>query len=303
MSDAHPLSAAVAVAVGIDIGGTHLKAVLIDALGNILNQTQADTLDSPAGLIAGVQAVLREWSVPVSMPLGIACPGLASPDARSIAHMPGRMQSVVGLDFTSALGRSTFVLNDAHAATLGEHGFGSAKGRRSVLMLTLGTGVGGGIVLDGRLVRGSSGRAGHLGHMTINHAGPRDITGTPGSIEDAIGNHTITQRSAGRFTSTQALIEAIRQGDAHASAVWQHSVDALAAHIVSLINALDPQAIVIGGGIASAGELLFARLREAMSRIEWKPMGVVVDVVPAMLGSCAGAVGAARFALSPECRG
>src|SRR5439155_19525182 len=142
--------------------------------------------------------------------IGLSAPGLAAADGRSIACMPERLQGLEGLDWTEYLGasRTVPVLNDGHAAWLGEAWVGAARGFQNVILLTLGTGVGGAALVDGRLLRGQIGRAGHLGHLSLDPDGPPDCTGTPGSIETAIGNCTIQERSRGRFQATHDLIAA-----------------------------------------------------------------------------------------------
>jgi len=290
------------VAVGIDIGGTRVKSVLIDADGVVLNEDERDSVEGAAALTALAVSILKAFNVEQDLPIGIACPGLAQQDHRSIACMPGRLEGLEGLDFGQAVGREVLVLNDAHAATLGEAVLGAAAGRKYVVMLTLGTGVGGGVVIDGRLYTGAFGRAGHFGHTTVNAGGPLDICNMPGSIEDAIGNHTIHERTAGKFASTRELVHAAEGGDAQARAVWHASIDCLAAAVASLVNAFDPEAVVIGGGIASAADQLFEPLAKAMDRMEWRPLGAAVPILPAALGTQAGALGAALFALRPELR-
>src|SRR5205823_7874924 len=146
--------------------------------------------------------------------IGLSAPGLAAADGRSIVCMPERLQGLEGLDWTKFLSaaRTVPVLNDAHAALLGEAWVGAARGLQNVVMLTLGTGVGGAAMVDGRLLRGHLGRAGHLGHICLNPLGTPDVTGTPGSLEDAIGNCTIGARTHGRFQSTHDLVAAYRSG-------------------------------------------------------------------------------------------
>jgi glucokinase len=224
---------------------------------------------------------------------------LAARDGTHIAFMPGRLHGLENLRWQEALHQPqpVPVLNDAHAALLGEIWQGAARGRRDVVLLTLGTGVGGAIVSDGRLLRGHLGRAGHLGHLTVDHHGPPTITGTPGGIEIAIGNATVTDRTHGRFTMTRDLAAAAQTGDAIAQAVWDESVHALAAHIAGLICALDPELIVIGGGIAELDEFLFAPLRAHLDVMEWRPQGQRVEIRKAALGNWAGAYGAAFQAL------
>jgi len=135
-----------------------------------------------------------------------------------------------------------------------------------------------------------------LGHISLDPEGAPDICGTPASLEDAIGNCTVEPRSDGRFKTTHDLIAAHQAGDEFASKVWLKSVKALAAGIAGLINVLDPETVIIGGGIARAGEALFQPLREHLDQMEWSPTGSKVRIEPAKLGEFAGAHGAARRA-------
>ncbi|HEX6716537.1 MAG TPA: ROK family protein [Pyrinomonadaceae bacterium] len=180
---------------------------------------------------------------------------------------------------------------------LGEVWQGAAKGYRNVILLTLGTGVGGAVLVDGRLIKGQIGRAGHLGHISVNSDGPPDIVNTPGSLEQMIGNYNLTERSAGRFTSTRKLVQAHLQGDGEATKIWLRSIFHLAAVIASFINSFDPEIVIIGGGIAQAGSALFDPLRQQLDQFEWRPMGHRVPIIPAMLGEKAGAIGAAYHAI------
>jgi glucokinase len=178
---------------------------------------------------------------------------------------------------------------------------GAARGFKNVILLTLGTGVGGAAMVDGRLLRGHIGRAGHLGHSSLDPDGPPDCAGTPGSIEVAIGNCTIEERSGGRFHTTHDLIAAHLKGDAEASEIWLKSVKALAAAVCSFINILDPEAVIVGGGIARAGAALFGPLQRFLERMEWRPGGHRARILPAQLGEYAGAFGAARNSLPHDC--
>jgi glucokinase len=132
-----------------------------------------------------------------------------------------------------------------------------------------------------------------LGHVSLNPEGAPDIANAPGSLEDAIGQHSLAARSAGRFVSTRELVEAFRQGSAEAAEVWLRSVRALGAAIAGFVNILDPELIVIGGGIADADESLFGPLRSVLDQFEWRPGGARVRLVKAILGPNAGAAGAA----------
>jgi glucokinase len=231
--------------------------------------------------------------------VGVCAPGLAAADERCIAHLPGKLAGLAGLDWTTALGRTALVpvLNDAHAALLGEVWAGAARGRRHVVLLTLGTGVGGAVLCDGHLLRGAIGRAGHLGHMSLQIDGPVSIVGMPGAVEMMIGDCSLATRSGGRFHRTADLVAAHRAGDPAATAVWRQAVRALGHAVASFINLFDPELVVLGGGIARAGDDLLSPLAVELDRLEWRPGGHRVPVVPATLGEWAGALGAAAHAL------
>jgi len=286
--------------LGIDLGGTHVKGLVVDEWGRVHAEDTRPTEDGAAGawrdnvrrVVAGLQGRFPTIAV-----AGLCAPGLASRDEKMIMSMPGRLQGLEGLDWSNELRLPTVVLNDAHAALLGEVWLGAARGGTNVLMVTLGTGVGGAAMVDGRLLRGHLGRAGHVGHLSLDPAGEPDIVRTPGSLEDAMGDCTVGRRSGGRFATTRELVAAVIAGDEAARAVWERSTGVLGAALAGLINVLDPQMIVLGGGIAAAGEVLFTPLRVALDRMEWRIGATGVALVPAKLGAQAGAFGAVYRAL------
>jgi glucokinase len=289
------------VFIGIDIGGTNIKAVAVARDGAELARAMLPTDDGaePGYKTAVPQIVAQlEKDYGAAKGIGISSPGLAARDGRTIVWMMGRMAGVMGFDWTTHLKRPTkvYVLNDAHAALLGEVWLGAAAGKSNVVLLTLGTGVGGAIMCDGRLLKGHLGRAGHLGHLSLNPNGKLDIVNTPGSVEDAIGDCTIERRSDGKFKSTRDLVAAIKT-DPHAAKVWHESIRALAAAIASIVNAVDPEIVVLGGGMMAAGEALLGPLQADLDRFEWRPTGDKVRIVPAAMGDFAGAFGAAYNAI------
>jgi glucokinase len=287
--------------IGVDLGGTNIKIVVVSDDGSVLDYRTCDTADTEGSWAQTIKTNLHEIEtrrVQAPCHIGIAAPGLAAKDGRSIAYMQGRLAGLQGFMWDEFLQLSSrvVVLNDAHAALLGEVWQGAAKGYRNVILLTLGTGVGGAVLLDGRLIKGQIGRAGHLGHTSINSDGTPDIVNTPGSLEQMIGNYNLAERSGGRFTSTRRLVEAHLAGDTEATTIWLRSVHHLAAAIASFINAFDPEVVIIGGGIAEAGPALFEPVRQYLDRFEWRPMGHKVPVIAAALGEKAGAIGAAYHA-------
>jgi glucokinase len=291
-------------AIGIDLGGSSVKAVAMTPEGKALvrynERFHSEPLMHFAQTVLGLAVrIEKEQGTPPRW-MGLSAPGLAAKDERSIAFMPGRLEGLVGLNWSQYLEipLPIPVLNDAHAALLGEVWQGAARGAVNAIMITLGTGVGGAAIVDGRLLRGHTGKAGHLGHATVDMNGPPDICNMPGALEIAIGNCTIRERSAGRFETTHDLIAAHSRGDSEATRVWLKSVKALACAIGSFTNVLDPEVAVIGGGIARAGAALFEPLERFVREVEWKT-GEGVRIVPAQLGEFAGAFGAAWKALQP----
>ena len=181
---------------------------------------------------------------------------------------------------------------------MAEAKFGTGKGYRHIVLLTLGTGVGGGIMINGVLHQGLLNRAGHLGHVTLHADGDIcDVTNMPASLEDAIGDCTLERRSFGKFTSTYDLVQAYKAGDTVAAYIWLHSVKRLAVALCSFINTISPEIIILGGGIAQAGDDLFKPLNSFMNIFEWHHSDIRTPVVQALFDEYSGAVGAAGFAL------
>ncbi len=286
--------------IGIDLGGTNIKGVLINQAGDILRQVYHPTRDDGEGSWkSSVAATVQDLKATAPGPLagiGLSAPGLPNATNEYIAFMPGRLQGLENFQWGPYLGEKVVVLNDAHAATLAEAKIGAAKSMRHVLLLTLGTGVGGGLVIEGKLYQGFFQKAGSVGHLTVNAtAGERDITNLPGSLEDAIGNCTVEKRSFGKFQSTHALLEAYRQGDHWARYVWLTSVQKLAVALAGLINVFSPEAVILGGGIAQADKDLFDPLHTFMEHYEWRPGGHTTPILKAHHGDLSGALGAASY--------
>jgi glucokinase len=289
-------------AIGIDLGGTNIKAALIDTEnGSVVSMQSRPTRDGEfendvPRFALTVREVVRELEAEAGqgeLAVGLSAPGLAEPAGTCIRWMPGRMHGLESLKWTDQLERTVQVLNDAHAALLGEVWVGAARGCQDVFMLTLGTGVGGAVFSGGRLLKGNIGRAGHLGHISLDAGAPLDDFGTPGSLEAAMGNQSIGTRGGDRYANTLQLIEKVTMGDAEARQIWLESVRALSVGIASLINVLDPEKVIIGGGIAvGAGARLFEPLSGYLDQFEWRPGGHRVEIVPAQAGDLAGCFGA-----------
>jgi len=293
--------------LGIDIGGTKIKTVVMNNSGEILEQNEVLTEDGSGEaelwkkkIIAVIHEKSEQYADGNSDALkcGISAPGLVDSENKMTLHMPERLQGIENFNWSAALQREIKVINDGHSACLAEYeSFYRSKGIQHFLMLTLGTGVGGGIIINGTLYQGNLQRAGHVGHMTIDYKGAPTMTNMPGSLEHAVGNFSVSERTEGTYKSVRELVAAYETGNAKAKVWWLESIKKLAAGLASLTNILSPEVIVLGGGItAGAGDSLLDPLNECMVDYEWRPGGQQINIVKAKLGGYAGAIGAAYFA-------
>jgi len=290
------------ITIGIDLGGTRIKGVAIDANGNVLHQTYTSTNDGEGEVwkaaVAKTDADLKQKLKADKISVGISAPGLPNKENTTIAFMPGRLEGLENFVWKDYLKCPAYVLNDGVAALVAEATTGAAKESTNAIMITLGTGVGGALLINKQPYQGSFNKAGHIGHMVIDSNGDADVTNMPGSLEECIGNCTIEKRSKGKFHSTQELLNAYRNGDELAKQVWLTSVKKLAIGLASASNFISPDTIVVGGGIAEANDDLFIPLNKWFDEFEWQPGGIRPKIVKAMQGDLAGAIGAACFVMN-----
>ncbi|WP_299532953.1 ROK family protein [Ulvibacterium sp.] len=293
--------------LGIDIGGTKIKTVVLNEQGKILEQNEVLTEDGSTDvelwkkkIFAQITEKTRKYGGRGERVLhcAISAPGLVDKKNQMILHMPERLQGIENFNWSEELQQDIKIINDGHAACLAEYeSFYKEQEVQHMLMLTLGTGVGGGIVINGKLYQGNLQRAGHVGHMTVDYDGVPTMTNMPGSLEHAIGNFSVSERTQGQYKSVRELVDAYRTGEENAIRWWLESVQKLAVALASLTNILSPELIVLGGGItAGAKDALMEPLRDFMARFEWRPKGHTIKLEAARHGSFAGAIGAAFFA-------
>ena len=292
--------------LGIDIGGSSVKlSVLDEELVSVHEELHSlpDIVDDPAENRAvrvefatrAIERSQHEFGEVSSV--GVASPGIVDPEYRRVVSLPGKLAGLEGVDWGETLGSQyrVAVINDAHAALLGEARLGAGRGAQDLAMLTLGTGVGGGIMLAGKLLEGRNRRAGHLGHISLDPNGEPSVFPTPGTLEWHLGEGYIVERTGGRYRSNVELLCAVRAGATSAACEWRRMVRALAVTIASIINVLDCERVVLGGGLVAAGGLLMDPLARELDEVEWRPNGVSVPVVAAALGRHSGSAGAAVF--------
>jgi glucokinase len=318
--------------IGIDVGGTKVLGVSLDASGRVLSEARAVTPiargpnDEAAaeGVIEAIAEVVSKLaSAQEAFALGIGIPGLVDDDGAM--HFAPNLPAGVGIDFkervTEATGSGERVVvdNDATCATVGEWLLGAARGATDAVIVTLGTGIGAGIIAAGSLVRGANGYAGEAGHMVVAPSGPLCSCGRRGCWERYASGSGLARlareaASAGRLDAVIELAggdaESVRgehvtlaaaSGDAGALEVMGELGWWIALGIANLTALLDPSVVVIGGGLAAAGEILLEPTRRAFKEIEYaQDARPPVSIVGAELGELAGAVGAALMARSDD---
>jgi glucokinase len=297
-----------AAVLGLDVGGTKLAAGVVDDGGTVHGFVTAPTElergpeDGLRRLFElGRRAVAQSGRAPEDVEaIGIGCGGpLDSERGVLIAppHLPGWRDIAITSLAADALGRPAVLDNDATAAAAGELRYGAGRGRRNMVYLTLSTGVGGGVVIDGKLHRGPSGNGGELGHVTIDWHGRRCRgCGRRGCLEAYASGTSIAERAheAGMHGATSAdVAEAARAGNAVASRLWDETCEALACGLTSIANLFEPEVIVLGGGVVRTGEQLLGPVRRL---VDAQVMGDSVEIVATEFGDAVGVVGAAAVA-------
>jgi glucokinase len=288
------------LSVGIDVGGTFAKIGLVDPMGSVIRSHQIPTEPSkgPRHFVRRAAAILKDWKFG-SVGLGLA--GGVDAKTGTLLFVPN-LKGWTGFSFkkafTKSLGVAVIVDNDANVAVWGGYVAALKKKPRTVVGLTLGTGVGGGLIIDGRLHRGSTGSAGEIGHMTLELKGPRCHCGRRGCLEAYAGTSGIlreARRLMRRLPSPltpKAVADAALAGDPGARKVWESVGTRLGQGLANLVLLLNPDAILLLGGVARAGNLVLAPVHRVFAVQPFRePFGKVVISAP--LDRDWGVVGAA----------
>jgi glucokinase len=282
--------------LAIDIGGTKIAAGIVDSDARVLETAVVPTRakEGFAMSYAQLQAVIEATMRDDVTAIGICAPGPLNPKTGVLINpinLPGWDNVPLAERISCTYGLPCKVENDANAAGLAEARFGAARGYSTVFYVTVSTGIGTGIILDGKIHHGKSGQAGEGGHVTIDYASEsRCACGVQGCIE-VLASGTAIARRAGM--SAAEVASAAAQGDARALKVLDETAVMLSAWLGSIISLLDPDIIVIGGGVANIGEPLFSRLRRLTPARSINQFAAETPIVPAALGLNAGILGAA----------
>ncbi|MEV4945645.1 ROK family protein [Streptomyces sp. NPDC053755] len=304
--------------VALDIGGTKIAGALVDGEGRILVRAQRPTPAREDGetVMRAVEDVLEElagsplWVSAHAVGVGSAGPVDASTGTVSPVNIPGwRGFPLVERVGRAAGGRPVTLVGDGVAMTAAEHWRGAARGHDNALCLVVSTGVGGGLVLGGRVHPGPTGNAGHIGHISVDLDGDPCACGGRGCVERIASGPHIARRAlrngwrpgSDGDTSAAAVAAAARAGEPVAVASFERAAQALAAGIAATATLVEIDIAVIGGGVAGAGEVLFAPLRRSLRSYATLSFVRDLEVAPALTGTDAGLLGAAAAA-SPHTR-
>jgi glucokinase len=302
--------------IGLDVGGTKVLAVLVAPDGSILGEHERASVDDLEPLLQTCRSMVEEFDAP-GAPVGLGIAGLADLDGwlRYAPNIPGLRNAPLRDELRRVTGRPVAVDNDANVAALGEVAHGAARGVDHALVVTLGTGIGGGIVIGGRVYRGAHGFAAEIGHFQVERDGPLCACGERGHWE-AIASGTALGRMARELVMSgrgRAILEIARGetgaitgehvaaaalgGDTESHRLLEQYADNVAIGLAALTNILDPERIVVSGGLVALGPLLFDPLSAAFAaRVEGSEYRPGVPIVAATLGVRAGAIGAAVLA-------
>jgi len=310
--------------LAFDLGGTKTAFGVVAENGEVLGSDKIETLakQGPEQAIQRVnlaaQSLLQKLNIKPQELIGI---GIASPGPLDISkgcvdgspNLPGWTGYSIEQGLSSFFNLPARIDNDANAAALGEYKFGAGKNKKNMVYITVSTGIGGGVIVDGRLMRGANGNAAELGHLTLNINGPVCPCGANGCFEMYASGTAIARRTreaiqagapsqilslAGSLEkiTTHHILAALQKEDELAKKIWNETTEYLGRGLAVVINTFNPELIVVGGGVTAAGELLFNPVREKALRYAFPRLAAVCSIVPAGLGSNVGVVGAAACA-------
>jgi glucokinase len=294
--------------IGVDLGGTKILTALADSKGNIISTAKIDTLADLGqkqvinNIIRSINMALKQAKVPMSRisKIGIGAPGpiLGRAIIVSPPNLPGWINVNIKSLLHKKLKKTIYIENDANAAAFGEFCFGAGKGFRNLVYITLSTGIGGGIIIDGRIYTGSIGTAGEIGHMVIDPKGPRCGCGNRGCLEALAAGPAIA-KMAGKKNALEAELAA-RKGDKRAIKAINTAAKYIGIGIGNLNNILNPDIFVIGGGVSNMGRLLLDPVKSWARKYSMEASRKSLIIVPAKLKNEAGVMGAIAICLKDK---
>lgn len=294
--------------IGIDFGGTNIKLGLVNQSGKIVCRDRLDTrscIQSKTLLITNLVQKINNLlqsnhlSAKQISGIGIGLPGLIDPVqgiVKFLPNVPGWKNVPLVQILEKKLNIPTYIDNDVNLVALGEWEYGAGAGYANLVCLTLGTGVGGGLILDGRLYRGEGYVAGEVGHMPLNEDGPKCNCPGTACLERYVGNRTLEQKAARLFNKENITLEEVYaladQSDEKAIQFWNETATHIGNGLIGLVNLLNPRVIVLGGGVANAFKFIKGPLTKIIKARSMTVQSKMVKIVRAQLGDDAGIIGA-----------
>jgi len=312
------------VVLGIDIGGRQVRAGMVDENGAILASRTIQTPGDLDTLQPSLQDAIRWLLEATAMPagVGVGCKGIINPDSTRVETLRGALHYLEGVRLADLVGLPVdvpvFADNDARVAMAGEMVWGAARGRQNVLMLTLGNGVGGAALVNGQLLRGHCGVAGHLGHMTVEPHGAQCACGNRGCLETVFSaraieaeawsavhrgcSSTLTRlfREHPQLATCRTVFQAAQEGDEVSAAIVDSAIRKLAAALAGLLHIFDPEVVILGGPVADAGSDLLVPLQEEVWKRSRGLLGREVPLVEQEVADKSGIVSAAGLVVAPR---
>jgi glucokinase len=318
------------VVAGIDIGGTNISIAVAETGGEVLSKRKLPTQSSlgPFSALDRMSEALEKMLA--EEPSNLEAIGVGSPSPidvrRGLIMSPSNLLEWSEFPIVDLLkdrfGVPVKLENDANAAAVGECIYGAGRGHKDIFYLTVSTGIGGGLIINGELYHGVSTAAGEIGHTIIQPDGIECNCGSRGCLETICSGVHIARRTRERLQNGEAsilsamvsdtdsitartVVDAVRQGDPLATAIWDETCHFLAIGIANVVTLIAPEIVIVGGGVASAGDLLFVQLRERVPHFVSMVPADKINIVPAQLGTESGLYGAvaiARELISPNSR-
>jgi len=316
--------------IGIDIGATSVKAGIVKRDGRLVEKAAIKTseIQGPAHFLSLLEKLIEQMLKTSKIEkravggIGVGAPGWVEHYkgiVRELTNIPDWENVPLALQLEEKTGLKAFVDNDANVMAIAELHYGAGRGHRNVVCLTLGTGVGGAIVINGEVFRGAHGLAGEIGHMTLDLQGPECACGARGCLENYVGNRFIVENAVKRLEKNshgpqgnillkmaggdpgkitpKMLAEAAYEGDKIAIEIWRETGHYLGTALAVLVNLINPECFIIGGGVAKAGAILFDEMRNTMASLAMNDLGKETPILEAQLSEDAGIIGAATAAI------
>jgi glucokinase len=313
-------------ALGIDLGGTTVKAGIVSGDGSIVAQISLPSLADKGPetvadqIVKSIYEVIGNEDLSSYTGVGVATPGILDPEGITVKAPPNfadwdeyRLGEAIAARLKYPL--PIKVENDANAAAIAESKFGAGVGHDNFLFVIWGTGVGGGIIMDGKIYHGPHGGAGEFGHVSIDYKGPQCNCGNIGCVESYVGQRYLSQRAVKYLKlhtdslvwrlvgndpeaiEPKILAEAADRGDIYAREIMEEAGELLGVAIASFMNLMNYDFAIVGGGISAAGDLVFEPMNRRLKAAVMAPLRPIAKVIPAKLGNSAGILGAAGMVL------